>query len=239
MAEIALQDVQLSRTRLRDFGSVSPDGMRVYMLKYPIPGVPGMEEQIHIMPLPALVNHRLDTSQEDPMLSMQALLQEYMSMHQTVVAMGQVKAQTDESSPLVKSALAVQDLHVKLDTGAQALASTVPMSSIEDAHASVQDAFIANATPPALAKMKSGVSQFKNCVTYVQEARTDYSDIVTPVQTEHTVDTSLKAWDTLTQMVADDTDEYTKEQAAWFDHRFGRNIKYIAGQRLMEAGIKA
>jgi chaperone required for assembly of F1-ATPase len=169
---------------------------------------------------------------------MMVMLQDYMSMHQTVNAIGQVEALRNEDSPLVKTAIAVQDLHVSLDTGSQTLAASVPMSSIEDAHASVQNTLITNATPVKLAKMKTGVSQFKTAVGKVQTARTDYSDVVSAVIEEHQVDTSLKSWGTLTQMIADDTVEFAAEQNGWFDHRFGRNIKLIAGQRLIEAGLK-
>lgn len=237
MAEITINSVEVRRANPQDFGSTT-GGSRIYVVQYDIPGrdiEPG--EHKHIIPMAALVNYKLDTSKADYTLALQTVLQDCMSMHQTVMAMGHEPAMRNDDSPLVVGTAAIQSLHVDLDTQSQTLAATVPMVSSDDAHETVQDTMLSNAASSKVSKMKTGVTQFKSAVTKVQTSRSRYVGTMAPILEAHPVDTSVKPWTDLVQVIADDTDEFATEQADWFEFRFGRYIKQIAKQRLIEAGM--
>ena len=205
-------------------------------MQYDIPGSTFTAgEHRHIIPMAALVNYKLDTGEEDFTVAVQSAMQDCMMHNLTILDRGQVRAVREEDSPVVIAGQSVQELHVDLDTHAQVLAATVPLVDSDDAHATIEDTFLANAAPAKITKMKTGVTQFKTGVTKLQGSRIKYVTKLAPHLEEHPVDTSVKAWDTLVQAIADDTDEFSAEQTAWFGHRFGRNIRFVTEKRLADA----
>lgn len=232
MTDVVIKKVQTGTFRLDDFGEASKG--RVYYVWYDVPGI-DMEDHVHTIPAAALANYRIDASQDDPMVAMQYYLQEAMTRMQMSLVMNYQDLMTNAESPLVVQNEALMAVRDQLQTNVPVIGSSVPGDTPDAVVSATEEVVV---TPhPAVMQMRSVLSTpvIKAPTQKVSDSQIDYHDTVTGSVEEHPVDTSLKTWATLSQMVADDTDLLAATREEWFDIRYGKEIRFVAAPRFTEA----
>lgn len=227
MANIEIKEVNVGRTNQADFG-VAP-GSRLYYVAYDIPGFSAMDGHVHTIPAAALVNYRIDTAEVDPMVAMDYYLREAMTNLQTAIVTKTMRA-TSANDP---RAAVVQAQHVvrgRLEEDIFEMAGTAPGKSPQE----IQEEIRAVVVSPVAALGSSralSVPAVRKTASRLDTAQQAFAGALGWAVAASAVDTSLKPWATLTQMVADDTAELKVEQGRWFDARYGERIRLRAGMR--------
>ena len=232
MTDVVIKKVQIGTFRLDDFGEASQG--RVYYVWYDVPGIE-MEDHVHTIPAAALANYRIDASQEDPMVAMQYYLQEAMTRMQTSLEMSYADLTTHPESPLVVQNDALMTVRGQLHANVPTIGASVPADTPDAAVSATEEVVVT--APPELMQMRSvkAAPVIKAPTQQLSDAQLGYHGTLASSVEAHPVDTSLKTWATLTQMVADDTDLLAATQQEWFDTRYGKEIRLAAGLRLSEA----
>jgi hypothetical protein len=232
MADVVIKKVQIGTFRLDDFSKSSKG--RVYYVWYDVPGM-DMADHVHTIPAAALANYRIDASQEDPMIAMQYYLQEAMTRMQAALTMSHIDLVTHPESPLVVQNNALMSLREGMHASVPTIGASMPGDTPDAVVTATEEVVIT--PPPAVMQMKS-VTAAPHIATPTQKLSNEqisYHDVVASSVEQHPVDTSVKPWATLTQMVADDTNLLAETRSEWFDIRYGKEIRLAAGARMMEA----
>lgn len=233
MAEIVIQSVKMGRFRTGDF--IDTGGARVYYIKYDIPGLPQLDGHVHTIPAAALANHRIATAEQDPMVAMEYYLQETMTNIQTARVFGTLKACTREDSPVRQAQLRWMGLVDKVNKEVETLSKVLSVQHVDElpwVQADIQEIVTTPVwAPQPLATIKTPVLEVASRLGTAQE---QYLEVQAQPFAAHPVDTSVRPWGTLRQMLADDTEELAAETDAWFDYRYGVPIRQTAGYRLKE-----
>lgn len=232
MADVVIKKVQTGTFRIDDFGEASQD--RVYYVWYDVPGI-AMVDHVHTIPAAALANYRIDASQDDPMVAMQYYLQEAMTRMQASLEMSYVDLTTHPDSPLVVQNDALLSVREQLHTNVPVIGASVPGDTPDEVVSATEEVVV---TPhPEVMRMRSVVTVpiIKGPTQEISDSQIGYHGTIMASVEEHPVDTSLKTWATLTQMVADDTDLLNATREEWFDIRYGKEIRFAAAPRFTEA----
>lgn len=231
MAEISITEVKLGRFRTADFSDIG--GARVYYIKYDIPGMPQLDGHVHTIPAAALANHRIVTSEADPLASMEYYLQEAMTNIQTARVMGSLGACMREDSPIHQAQHKWMGMVDKVNQEVDVLAKTLSVQHVDElpyVQADVQEIVVTPASAPQpLVTIKSAIQKVASRLGTAQE---QYLAAQGQPFAAHPVDTSVRAWGTLRGMLDDDTEELAAETDAWFNDRYGVLIRQAAGYRL-------
>lgn len=227
MANIEIKSVNVGRTNQADFGVVP--GSRLYYVAYDIPGYSAMDGHVHTIPAAALVNHRIDTSEEDPMVAMDYYLREAMTSLQTSIAVRSMRAASADDPRLVM-VRAQQVVRTRLEEDIFDMAGTAPGKSPREIQEEIRTVVV---SPVAALKSSRALSvpAVRETASRLDTAQQAFAGVLSQTVAASAVDTSLKGWATLTQMVADDTEELGVEQKRWFDARYGERIRLRAGMR--------
>lgn len=231
MAEISIAEVRAGRFRTADFSEVG--AARVYYIKYDIPGMPQLDGHIHTIPAAALANHRIITSEADPLASMEYYLQEAMTNIQTARVMGSLAACMRDDSPVKQAQLQWMGMVDKVNQEVAVLAEILPVQHVDElpyVQADVQEIVVTPASAPQpLVTIKPSIERVASRLGTAQER---HLEVQGQPFAAHPVDTSVRAWGTLRGMLDDDTEELTAETDAWFNDRYGVLIRQAAGYRL-------
>lgn len=232
MAEISVKKVQAGTFRIEDFGVSS--GSRVYRIWYDVPGI-DMEDHVHMIPVEALANYRIDSSEEDPMVAMQYYLQEAMTRMQASLTMSYDDLMTHPESPLVVQNSALLALREQQHTAIPLIGASVPGDTPDQVVSGTEEVVV---TPtPQVMQMKAVklAPHIETPTQQLSDAQLQYHSVVSASVALHPIDTSTKAWASLTQMVSDDTAVLAATQREWFEHRYGRQIRVVSSPRFTEA----
>lgn len=227
MSIIEIKSAKAGRSNQSDFG-VTP-GARVYYVEYDMPGTKDTGH-VHTIPIAALANHRIDSSEVDPMSSLDYYIREAVSSNVTVADIGLTRAQREDSSPLVQQAQGLYVVRKRLEEDIFELAGEAPGDSPEEIQDAVEEVVISPVARLSGARALS-VPAAATAASRLDTAQQAYAGVLARSVSAHAVDTSLKPWATLAQMVADDTAELDRERTQWFDTRYGERIRLRAGMR--------
>lgn len=227
MVNIEIKSVQIARTRQTDFGMA--EGSRLYHVAYDIPNFPEMNGHVHTIPAAALANYQIDTSEVDPMVAMDYYLREAMTSLQTSIAAKTMRAMSDDD-PRVMAVKAQQVVRTRLEEDIFDMAGTAPGNSPREIQDEIQTVVV---SPVASLKVSRALSvpAVRETASRLDTAQQAFAGVLSRTVAASAVDTSLKGWATLAQMVADDTDELRVERGRWFDARYGERIRLRAGMR--------
>lgn len=227
MANVEIKAVTVGRTNQTDFGVA--EGGRLYHVAYDIPDFPEMNGHVHTIPAAALANYRIDTSEEDPMVAMDYYLREAMTSLQVSIAAKTMRA-TAAEDPRMVVVQAQQVVRGRLEEDIFEMAGTAPGSSPQEIQEEIRSVVV---SPVAALKSSRALSvpAVREAASRLDTAQQAFAGALGRAVAASAVDTSLKGWATLTQMVADDTTELGIEQGRWFDARYGERIRLRAGMR--------
>jgi hypothetical protein len=228
MAEIQIKSVNVGRSRTSDFGVA--EGGRLYYIEYDIPGSSSVGH-VHTIPAAALANHRIDSSEEDPMAILDYYILEAVTSNVAVMEMGGRQSRIDPASPIVVAGRAVLAVRSRLDLDTTDLANKTPGDSPEEIQAGVQEVVVSPIAKLSGARALS-VPAAARAASRLDTAQQTYAGTLSQTIAAHAVDSSLKPWATLAQMVADDTEELEHLRNKWFNYRYGERIRLTAGLRL-------
>jgi hypothetical protein len=205
------------------------EGSRLYHVAYDIPNFPEMNGHVHTIPAAALANYRIDTSEVDPMVAMDYYLREAMTSLQTSIAAKTMRAMSDDD-PRVMAVKAQQVVRTRLEQDIFELAGEAPGDSPEEIQEAVEEVVVSPVARLSGARALS-VPAAATAASRLDTAQQAFAGVLSRTVAASAVDTSLKPWATLAQMVADDTAELDRERAQWFDARYGERIRLKAGMR--------
>lgn len=205
------------------------EGSRLYHVAYDIPNFPEMNGHVHTIPAAALANYQIDTSEVDPMVAMDYYLREAMTSLQTSIAAKTMRAMSDDD-PRVMAVKAQQVVRTRLEEDIFDMAGTAPGNSPREIQDEIQTVVV---SPVASLKVSRALSvpAVRETASRLDTAQQAFAGVLSRTVAASAVDTSLKGWATLAQMVADDTDELRVERGRWFDARYGERIRLRAGMR--------
>lgn len=227
MGTVEIKSVNVDRFRHDDFGISQGD--RVYYIEYDMPGTKDTGH-VHTIPMAALANYRIDTSEEDPMTALDYYIKEAVTSSETVANIGMMRAQREESSPLVQQVRAMHTVRRRLEEDIFEMAGQAPGKSPGEIQATVQEVVVTPVAKLSRARALS-VPAARPAASRLDTAQQTYAGALGRTVAATAVDTSLKPWATLVQMVADDTEELTRLRGQWFDMRYGERIRLKAGMR--------
>jgi hypothetical protein len=137
---------------------------------------------------------------------------------------------TATKDPRVAVVQAQQAVRARLEEDIFEMAGTAPGSSPQEIQEEIRSVVVS-----PVARLKSSralsVPAVREVASRLDTAQQEFAGALGRAVAASAVDTSLKGWATLTQMVADDTTELAIEQGRWFDARYGERIRLRAGMR--------